>query len=1000
MGEIRAWNSGGRDITGPVRGGDAEGPVVRGVVDVVVPLDPGPEFADVGPDATVWTGAAARQAVSRRIISHAARRPRRPDRSICSTQHLVRLRAGRHKGRVLEDAEWPPRGLWQHPRRLQPLANILKARFGASVVGLALAAAMSPAVLPATPAAAEPAPVGPRTVAHDVVVDLAAAMPSGGVERLASGSFRTTTLVASKPVTACPGFWFTALGVVWHQHGRGAANGEVEWLDANDVVLGRAPLDTDDDAPAEPGLRSTDLVWTGGGDCARFTLRFPAGVTISNAHVAFVNTSGTAAGPGTGPPDTAPAPSGGASAAVSGGGPPMPGMVSRASWGAPPAEFNTGSPGCSAPYYSPVKVAYIHHTSGSNSYSRAQSDDIVRGDDWYHTQERGYCDIAYDFLVDRFGTIYVGRAGGADLPVIPGSQAGFNPYTTSVSVMGNFATVAPPTAAIASVERLLAWKLDVAHVPADGTTTLVSQGYDTDRYPPGQRITMHTIEGHRRTSQTDCPGRIWDLLPQIRRTVAAMGGPKIYRPTESAMRAIPGGTKPVSFAATATDPMRWTVTIQTQGGATIRALAQNGTSKTLHLSWDGLDPNGDPAPAGKYVAVIGGTTSGGTAPRFATLQVDVTGPPPAALPVPSGTVQVTSGFAELRAAAATGPTDVWTVGTLSNNGAVRPLVRHLGTHGWKSVSGPNPGIHGSGLQAVDALAPDDAWAGGFSCLSAACGPNGGFGSRTLMEHWDGSSWTAVPTPSPGTALNEIRAVDAVAPDDVWAAGLWSDRDRWLRHGLVLHWDGTAWRQVPIPFLNGETHLDGISASAPDDAWAVGESCPGPCSGLAHSTAVLLHWDGEKFSRVKPAVIGSDRSGLDGILAVSPTEAWAVGGRSANRIAPTHPLAERWDGHSWRLVDTPVVGRSSHWFELIPVPGAGLWSVGGFSMQNVERPLVVRRNTNGTWRHVPAPGPNVHLAFLSGVAAVSKTDVWAVGPATSGPFALHWNGHAWSMVATA
>ena len=233
----------------------------------------------------------------------------------------------------------------------------------------------------------------------------------------------------------------------------------------------------------------------------------------------------------------------------------MPGMVSRASWGAEPVAFNTGSPGCSAPYYSPIKVAYVHHTSGSNSYSQAQGDDVVRGIDWYHTQERGYCDIAYDFLVDRFGTIYVGRAGGADLPVIPGSQAGFNPFTTSVSVMGNFATAAPPPAAISSVERLLAWKLDVAHVPAEGTTTLVSQGYDTDRYPAGQRITMHTIEGHRRTSQTDCPGRIWDLLPQIRRTVAAMGGPKIYRPAESATRVVPGSS-PVAFTATATDPLR------------------------------------------------------------------------------------------------------------------------------------------------------------------------------------------------------------------------------------------------------------------------------------------------------------------------------------------------------------------------------------------------------------------------------------------------------------
>jgi hypothetical protein len=853
----------------------------------------------------------------------------------------------------------------------------------------------------------------PATVSGDVDVDLAGSLPSSGVQLLLSGAIKTTAEVRSKPIEACPGFWFTAIGVVWNQLGSGRVVGSVSWANLARSTLGKAELTSDDDGPdslvptAGPGLRSTDLIWTGAGWCAWVTLDLPAGVTISNLHVAFANTSGSAAGPETGPPDLAPRPTTEGSdaadptgrATTTQGGPPMPAMVSRASWGADPKTFNTGSPGCSAPYYSPIKVAYVHHTSGSNSYSPAQGDDIVRGIDWYHTQERGYCDIAYSFLVDRFGTPYVGRAGGSDLPVTPGSQAGFNPYTFSVSVMGNFATTNPPAAAIGAVERVLAWKLDVAHVPADGTATLVSQGFDTDRYAVGERITMHTIEGHRRTSQTDCPGRIWDVLPQIRRTVAAMGGAKIYRPEQGSTRVQPGG-QPVQLTATANQPLRWTVSIERQNGQTIRPLQLPGRSMSLHASWDGLDANGDPAPPGKYLAVIAGSTARGQTPRSATLQVDVPGPLPGPLSVPSGTVQVSSGFPLLRAVAATGPQDVWAVGSVATTGAIKPLVRHLEPTGWHSVTAPNPGIHGSALQAVDAIAADDAWAGGFSCLSAACGPNGGFGSRTLLEHWDGHAWTAAPTPSPGTALNEIRAVDAVAPDDVWAVGLWSDRGRWLRRGLVLHWDGSSWRQVPIPFVDGETHLDGLSAVASDDAWVVGETCPGPCSGQAHSTALALHWDGTRVTRVPPAPLEADRSGFDGVLTVGPDEAWAVGGRSANRVAPTHPLAERWDGHRWRPVDTPLSGKSAHWFAITDVPGAGLWSVGGFAPGDPERPLVMRRRSTSRWTRATVPSPNVHLAFLGDVAVISKTNVWAVGPSSAGPLAVHWNGSSWTLADTA
>jgi len=216
---------------------------------------------------------------------------------------------------------------------------------------------------------------------------------------------------------------------------------------------------------------------------------------------------------------------------------------------------------------------------------------------------------------------------------------------------------------------------------------------------------------------------------------------------------------------------------------------------------------------------------------------------------------------------------------------------------------------------------------------------------------------------------------------------------------MLHWDGDAWRQVPIPFVDGEVHLDGVSAAGPDDVWVVGETCPGPCSGLAHSTGMTLHWDGTKFTRIRQATLGADRSGFDAVLSLGPTEAWAVGGRSANRVAPSRPLVERWDGARWRLVDTPKTGKGAHWFALAKVPGAGLWSTGSWVPADAGRPLVMRRNASGSWGRASVPSPDVHLAYLTGVAAIARDDVWVVGPATSGPLALHWTGGAWTIAAT-
>ena len=113
------------------------------------------------------------------------------------------------------------------------------------------------------------------------------------------------------------------------------------------------------------------------------------------------------------------------------------------------------------PLYAPtLKLAVVHHTAGSNAYTPAQSAAIVRGIELYHVKGNGWSDIGYNFLVDRYGTVYEGRAGGMTRNVIGAHALGFNNGTAGVALIGNFQSTPPPPAMEDALARLLAWRLD------------------------------------------------------------------------------------------------------------------------------------------------------------------------------------------------------------------------------------------------------------------------------------------------------------------------------------------------------------------------------------------------------------------------------------------------------------------------------------------------------------------------------------------------------------
>ena len=261
-------------------------------------------------------------------------------------------------------------------------------------------------------------------------------------------------------------------------------------------------------------------------------------------------------------------------------------IFSRASWRAD-ERIRRGKPD----YADAVRFAVVHHTAGSNSYTRAQSAAIVRGIQRYHVLANGWDDIGYNFLVDKYGQIFEGRFGGVDRNVVGAHAQGFNQGSTGVALIGNYDATNVTPAARAALTRLLAWRLDMAHV--DPTTLLSWRSTGNPKFPAGRMVTLRTISGHKDTGYTSCPGsNLYGALPSITLAVAATGRPKLYFPT---VTGAPGG--PVRFTGTLTEPLPWTVTVSQRDASVIAEGSGEGTE--IDWTWDART-----IPAGRYVYAI------------------------------------------------------------------------------------------------------------------------------------------------------------------------------------------------------------------------------------------------------------------------------------------------------------------------------------------------------------------------------------------------------------
>jgi N-acetylmuramoyl-L-alanine amidase len=248
-------------------------------------------------------------------------------------------------------------------------------------------------------------------------------------------------------------------------------------------------------------------------------------------------------------------------------------LIDREAWGA-----NETIRRAPPSYAAALQFALVHHTAGTNSYTASQSAAIVRGIEIYHVKGNGWNDIGYNFLVDKYGQVFEGRYGGVDKPVIGAHAEGFNTGSVGVAMIGTYGSSAPPAVARTALAKLLAWRLDIAHVDPKSTLTWVSGG--NARFAAGVPVFIRAVSGHRDTGFTACPGAaLYAQLNAIAAQAASSGLPKLYAPS---VRGAIGGQ--VRFQGRLSAPLPWTVTVADATGALVAS--GTGTSQNVDWTWD------------------------------------------------------------------------------------------------------------------------------------------------------------------------------------------------------------------------------------------------------------------------------------------------------------------------------------------------------------------------------------------------------------------------------
>lgn len=270
-----------------------------------------------------------------------------------------------------------------------------------------------------------------------------------------------------------------------------------------------------------------------------------------------------------------------------------PDVLTRAQWGADESIRGGG------PSYGSIKAGFVHHTVNTNAYSAGEVPAMIRSIYRYHVLSRGWDDIGYNFVVDRFGRVWEGRHGGIDKPVIGAHTQGYNSQSFAMSALGDYSGASVPSAVEAAYARVYAWKLALHHVDPKGKAWLTRSGRPTFVTP--------TISGHRDAGSTACPGaRLYARLPALREATARAQGAMFFNPRISPTRWTYGTEGPTSsLTARVRGRVEYRVEVRSSCAGLVRS-RRGYASETAPIAtgWSGRMADGSWAPPGDYTITL------------------------------------------------------------------------------------------------------------------------------------------------------------------------------------------------------------------------------------------------------------------------------------------------------------------------------------------------------------------------------------------------------------
>ena len=314
--------------------------------------------------------------------------------------------------------------------------------------------------------------------------------------------------------------------------------------------------------------------------------------------------------------------------------------------------------------------------------------------------------------------------------------------------------------------------------------------------------------------------------------------------------------------------------------------------------------------------------------------------------------------------------DCWAVGSFFNGSVQQTLIEHWDGTAWSIVDSPNTSAARSNiLYSITCAAASDCWVIGYHAAD--------FAYQTLIQHWDGNTWSIVPSPSTDAAQNNfLNSVTCTSASDCWAVGFYDSGAAYQT--LIERWNGSAWAIVPSPNTDAtrENRLFSVTCASGSDCWAVGRFF----NGTALQT-LIQRWNGSAWTIItSPNTSDSEENNLQSVTCATASDCWAVGSYGPGDGTGL-TLIERWNGSAWQIVASPNPTAPFNYNFLRGVTCSSpskCWAVGYYFADGANRTLIERWD-GSAWLLVDSPNTSAtQNNYLIGVSCASGTDCWAAG----------------------